>query len=1265
MSDYALETLGPERFQQLCQAVLINEFPDLQCLPVAQPDGGRDAVSHVNEENTHDLLVFQVKFGRRPETIKDPVVWLEEAIDKELPKIRNLAKRGAKKYILLTNLMGSAHLDHGTIDRTQEMLEAKLPIPAQCWWRDDIARRLENHSSIRWAYVEIIRGGDLLQQLLETDLSEERRRRTSALRAYVQSQHHDDRTVRFRQIDLRNQLLDLFIDVPAALKFSEPETKETARDAQLVLKIAEQIQPERVHAPRYFRSQTTLPGLEPKEERTVRPIPRVGVGAAALFLHSLAQEKLSTAVLEGAPGQGKSTLAQYMCQVHRIRLLGLAEELRHIPKPLREAPLRVPIRIELRDLAAAIQDRQLPDGTTTHHPAGRISLEEFIAAHVRKHSGGVEFSVADLHFVASEGPLLLVLDGLDEVADIDLRREIIAEVTSAVQRLRAIAPSLQVLVTSRPAAFANSPGFSEENFRYFSLKSITRELISDYALRWSQAKGLTDEERVHVTGVLETKLHQPHMRELARNPMQLAILLSLINTLGSSLPDKRTALYDEYIKLFINREVEKDRTVLRYRELLIDIHRYLAWLLHSNAEKGNSRGSIPREQLMETLRTYLSDERRDPRLVDELFQGVTERVMALVQRVEGAYEFEVQPLREYFCAKYLYETAPYSPVGRQRRGTKPDRFDAIARNLYWLNVTRFYAGCYTKGELADLADRLEELWTEPDFSETSYPRLLTTMLLQDWVFEQSPRTTGRVINLVTQGLGFRHTLRSESAPNEPGETVILPEECGRGQLLHRSLELLDLGFPTDRVAELSGIACANSNEDELREQWYDYVMSKESSARTEWLEYGSWLGVLSDAPIEYIEAAMSDGIDQDKRMVTLILNGASAFCEVSPERTQQAVKAILATDMLPAGPPAHLHSRLEKLAAYLGSLSFTPWYYAPFSGMSLEDAMRHSVWGGMNAPKEVATRSGSDQNAELKVCEEALAVLDREFKRPATEWAESLDPWDQVVSTVSERWGENWFCFLAACLAAGISSKSELATKASTLDAPDVSLVQRARYARLRAGSHKWWAATLEQPMSEICRDFSLALLLGWGSLKTIGKLEGHIAAALRDVPEWNLARIDGAITSIGRTRSSDRRLVALSDNAETKLPLLLAARVGEVARSELYERHIASVSVKNALMLRLQDRVEMPERISDVSVAEGSLAIVRRAYRRGDTWPAMMFERRATKAVMKATAGEILRDPIAYPLTLVRAVEAARQGSLARRIRPVVDVAIKGGWFE
>jgi hypothetical protein len=51
--------------------------------------------------------------------------------------------------------------------------------------------------------------------LLESNLDENRRRRTDALRLFVTDQYESDEEVRFKQIELQNDLLHLFIDVPA------------------------------------------------------------------------------------------------------------------------------------------------------------------------------------------------------------------------------------------------------------------------------------------------------------------------------------------------------------------------------------------------------------------------------------------------------------------------------------------------------------------------------------------------------------------------------------------------------------------------------------------------------------------------------------------------------------------------------------------------------------------------------------------------------------------------------------------------------------------------------------------------------------------------------------------------------------------------------------------------------------------------------------------------------------------------------------------
>ena len=153
---------------------------------------------------------------------------------------------------------------------------------------------------------------------------------------------------------------------------------------------------------------------------------------------------------------------------------------------------------------------------------------------------------------------------------------------------------------------------------------------------------------------------------------------------GAALPDKRTALYEEYMKIFLNREVEKKQIAADHRELILSIHGLLAWVLQVQAETGQGSGSITAEALRDEVSTYLTNEEHESSLADNLLTGTVERVGALISRVQGTFEFEVQPLREYFAARHLYKTAPNSPPGGERRyGTRPDRFAALAGSSYW------------------------------------------------------------------------------------------------------------------------------------------------------------------------------------------------------------------------------------------------------------------------------------------------------------------------------------------------------------------------------------------------------------------------------------------------------------------------------------------------------------------------------------------------------------------------------------------------------
>ena len=156
------------------------------------------------------------------------------------------------------------------------------------------------------------------------------------------------------------------------------------------------------------------------------------IGAASLLLDAEFQRVQPLIVLEGAPGQGKSTISQYICQIHRGRMLGKTGLSAAASEHL-ESTLRLPFKVELRDFATWLlggnpfgayedQSERIPP-----HP----TLEGFLAAHVRYMSGGSTFDVSDLQGIFEYSSVLIVLDGLDEVADIIQRQRVVEEINAA------------------------------------------------------------------------------------------------------------------------------------------------------------------------------------------------------------------------------------------------------------------------------------------------------------------------------------------------------------------------------------------------------------------------------------------------------------------------------------------------------------------------------------------------------------------------------------------------------------------------------------------------------------------------------------------------------------------------------------------------------------------------------------------------------------------------------------------------------------------
>ena len=1159
---YYYESLNDQTFQKLAQALVVTIHPETVCLPVRQPDGGRDAFFYRTAVERKNFVVFQIKFSSNPKgkTERDAI---QSLINSEKNKVKSLIDKGATHYYLVTNVQGTAHLDSGSIDKVNATLTKAFGIPSYVWWRDDLDARLDNASDIKWSYPEICRATDVLQFLIERPDANQKLESTRAITAYMGKQHGDDRDVKFKQVELKKRVTDLFVDVPIGHKISRRGRKGVQSNVKEVREAEEYL--DQLHLYDDFESED--------DELSIHR----GL-AASFLLHMPYGRGVSRFVLEGAPGQGKSTVTQFLCQVNRLKLLpARRSELGSVQVLHTTAATRTPFRVDLRDYAAWVAGRHpyAKEGEVAPTEEGQRSLESFLAMQIAWHSGGLNITQHDVLGFFVRAHSVVILDGFDEVADISTRARVVEEICASADRLDAHALSLQIVVTSRPAAFVNSPGFPEDDWIHLELKDLKWRNIVDYKSNWSKAQDLTPAENNALTATLKEKLQQPHLRDLSRNPMQLAILLQLMHMQGAALPDKRTALYEEYMKIFLNREVEKKQIAGDQRELILSIHGVLAWVLQVQAETGQGAGRITMKALRAEVSEYLASEEHDQALAESILKGTVERVGALVSRVQGTFEFEVQPLREYFAARHLHKTAPYSPPGSEKKGTRPDRFSTLARSSYWTNVTRFFCGFYDVGELPSLVDGLVGIGNESGYHLISQPRRLAMMLLGDYVFTQSPKSMRRLIRFITEEAGFQRLTGADITYGQ--RDMRLPELAG-GKLLFEvcALKLREEEDPSLRRA-LRQIMSRNANRENRKAFWLN----------------------------EYNEGTIGDDLLAELRDLDIV----SEFSVREIEKFASGNIEIRLRWLAEANLHSHIVSDKELYAeacrAYfnyeLGFAYQRPLQVAPINPLIIltEFLHPHILAENFSLPPEIGIEVGRRRYFRQNIFEHMVTggeggQLDKVwgFARfvvelmdvPIEKWKTDLSLWDRLVNrgfliapggrlfsliamistaasdalVESEDIGETREDEIIGSSLKSDEGKTSLLTQAF---APTPGLVRRLCFAKSKRDDQNWWRSNLEVPDVE-ARITCIAGLVRWSDPEVVESLSDELGAALEKMDEkswswlWNLYSLIPPVSDSQRAKLDDGWLLG-NGNVSDRVAILLSKRLAkEENRRDFVRKH-------------------------------------------------------------------------------------------------------------
>lgn len=1040
---------------------------------------------------------------------------------------------------------------------------------------------------------------------------EERRERISGtVRAYVADQYEADDKVLFRQVKLEGPRVDsMFVDVPFA---SRGDTEAAARLAQIA---------------------QDAPGDAGAEEGFVV------TGAAQALLHP---QWTGNALIVGGPGQGKSTLLQFLCQFHRARLQqatdysGEAQGLKALTDIV-----RVPIRIDLRDYARWASSKAAGTRSKEAKPNRRgrgdvvrqtpgddwPHVERFIADQVGKHSGGRNFKVDDLSTLLATEPVLLALDGLDEVANLEHRDLVANEIARAGARLHADAHNLVIIVATRPG-MTTSPLWSSSAFPVFYLQKLTAGLRLQYLQRWSRVAELGNESAEKLQRTFLEHENLPHIRDLASYPMQLAILLHLLHRRGL-LPQQRTELYTEYVQTFLDREQteEKEPLLSSDRDVIEDIHAFLGWYLQQQAEGADGAGQISRAELKQLLDRHLTGRDKGKELAKQLFAALEGRVLCLIERQPGYFQFEVQSLREYFAAAYVNEYADPRGVGNSR----VDCFDALLARPYWLNTCRFFVGMFTKIEVRGIERSLRELQAKPELTHHPHIRLAAGRILDDRAYQGQPTDTIRkVVDFILDGPGV--VLAEDGFLDESGQPLTFAEDAGRGQAVQHLQGRLTAGIsPGIRVAAAHMLR-RHVEPIELTRWWWSRF-----EPTADWILTAADLGIIT-----------ASGNDQETNLAA-----AAAMADCDEEWSVEVLAR--------GGYAGNADAILTLGKDDLGDGAFEALHLAPSTPLgklvsAAACAAGRTVKNDSGAQGRTRFRASEGRKLVAEVVTASAPLRTRpEHDADASHWAKRL-------VTIGEIWNDSWVSRQAAALVPGSLDLTAVAQSAASQPAIAAAICREEQVRAHRSDSF-WWRSQAQGATGQLDRRMWLFSILTTAHLAVVLECADQIDAATAALAPRHYRAMEAALDAFKRTSNA------------RELPLhepLRRAQVGFTSRSLWLLRIVATdgsyEQIEKKLAAGYADllRPGMGDRRPVLRLLGNRKTTKVEGLRgsRANLGPGGWTGEVTLGSLRAAAATEVLQRPEEWPLEIVSKaiqVESAKVG----RLSAIAGLASADRWFE
>ncbi len=368
-------------------------------------------------------------------------------------------------------------------------------------------------------------------------------------------------------------------------------------------------------------------------------------------LLTLTQKRL---IVIGTPGSGKTTLLNYLALKFARKSV---KEVFGIENNL------LPIFINLRDTTKG----------------GFLDIKKFVENYNNyiefPHSPPEDFFKKKL----DEGNCLILLDGLDEVADVEQR----FKVAKWVDELATAYPKNIFIATSRPYGYETARLYND--FLELHILDFALEQIEEFIKYWTRTVNIKvrgddsaftlKQAEKEADDLLKAIKEHPKIEALTVNPLLLTII-SLVHRYRGHLPERRVELYDECCDVLLfhwdaAKGIARELKATQKRVILQPI----AFHLHKNGLREEKR-----EKVIEYLENELPKIGIPKEKAGDLLNDIKDRCGILVETKLGYFGFTHLTFQEFLTARYISDNSLENFLLTKKR------------DKYWLEVTLLYCG---------------------------------------------------------------------------------------------------------------------------------------------------------------------------------------------------------------------------------------------------------------------------------------------------------------------------------------------------------------------------------------------------------------------------------------------------------------------------------------------------------------------------------------------------------------------------------------------